>query len=101
MLFSLDELVKPMTATEVRESIYRGMGLVGVNTTTWKPGAVVRTMVVVTSIVMSAFSNLIASIARSGFLELAEGRWIDLVAWYVYRVKRPEATFATGNYTLT
>lgn len=101
MLFSMDELTKPVTAAEVQASIYRGLGLVGVNTTSWRTGAVVRTMVVVTSIVIAGFSTLQSLIAKSGFLELAEKDWLDIVAWYVYRVLRPAATFASGEVTLT
>lgn len=100
-MVSLDDLTKPLTRQQVQESIYDVMALLGASTTSWKPGAVVRTFVVATSVVIAAFSRLIAAIARSGWLELAEGEWLTLAAWYVFRVKREEATFATGEVTLT
>lgn len=99
-LFSLDDLTTPLTRQEVEASIYDVLGIVGVNTTTWKPGAVVRTMITGCSIVLSAFSSLTAIIARSGFLELSEGDWLTLVARHVYGVERLEATFAEGEITL-
>lgn len=99
--FTLDELITPLTSDQVRLSIYRVMATVGVNTTSWKPGAVVRTMVSASSIVMAGFSQLTANVARSGFLELSAGQWLTLVARYVYNVERISATFASGVVTLT
>jgi uncharacterized phage protein gp47/JayE len=99
-MFSLNDLVTPLTREQVQASIYDVLAIVGVNTTTWKPGAVVRTMIAATSIVISAFSSLTAQIARSGFLELAEGDWLTLVARHVYAVERELATFAEGEITL-
>ena len=100
-LFTLDDLTKPVTRAEVEASIYQVLSILGVNTTSWKPGGVVRTMIAAVSIVLSAFSTLQADIARSGFLELSRDKWLTLVARYVYGVERIEATFATGQVTLT
>lgn len=101
MAFTLEELTQPLTHEEIKASIYQILATVGVNTTTWKPGAVVRTMIAAVAIVLAAFSRLTAAIAKSGFLELAEADWLTLVAKYVYGVNRIEATFATGTVTLT
>lgn len=100
-LFSLDDLTTPLTREQVQASIYRVLGKVGVDTSTWKSGAVVRTMIVGVSLVLASFSTLQAQIARMGFLELAEKKWLTLVARYVYGVERRDATFATGEVTLT
>ncbi len=99
--FSLDDLVTPVTRAEAQASIYEVLGVLGVNTTSWKPGAVVRTMIVAASVVLAALSELQASIARSGFLEFSEAEWLTLVAHYVYGVDRIDATFAVGEITLT
>lgn len=100
-LFTLAELTSPLTRDEVKSKIYEVLGLVGTRTTSWKPGAVVRTMITAVSIILSSYSELQALIAKSGFLELATGRWLALVAWYVYGVEKYYATFATGAVTLT
>ena len=100
-LFSLADLTTPATRDEVQASIYNVLGTLGVNTTAWGSGAVVRTMIVSVSAVLAAFSQLQAQIAASGFLDLAEGDWLTLVARYVYGVERIEATFASGEVTLT
>jgi phage-related baseplate assembly protein len=100
-VFDLDGLTTPVTRQEVQTSIYQVLGILGVDVTSWKTGAVVRTEIVSTSIILSAFSKLMNLIARSGFLELSEGEWLTLVAHHVYGVDRLDATFATGEVTLT
>lgn len=97
---TLDELTTPWTRAEVEAKIYAALATRGVSTTGWKPGAVVRTIIVGVAIVLSGFSQLQALIAKSGFLELSEGDWLTLVARYVYGVERDEGSFATGTITL-
>ncbi len=100
-LIPLSELTTPLTVDQVKAKLYAILASVGVNTTTWKPGSPVRTMILGVSIIGAAFSRLQALIARSGFLELSEGSWLALVAWYVYGVAKEYATFAEGSITLT
>jgi phage-related baseplate assembly protein len=99
-LFTLSDLTKPATREDIQTAIYQVFGVLGVNTTSWGTGAVVRTMVVATSAVLAALSSLQANIAASGFMELAEGKWLTLTARYVYKVERDDATYATGLLTL-
>lgn len=94
---TLDELTTPLTTAEVRDSIYAGIAARGVDTTTWKPGAVVRTIIAAVAIVIAAFSRLVALIAAGGFLSLSSGPWLTLVARHVYGVERSEGTFAAGE----
>lgn len=101
MAYTLDELTKPLTRSEVEAKIYTAIAALGTDTTIWKPGSPVRTMIAAVSIVVAAFSTLAAAVAKSGFLELAEKDWLTLVAYYVYGVQRIEATFASGYVTLT
>lgn len=101
MTISFDALITPLTRQEVQSSIYQVLAAVGVDTTTWKPGAVVRTMIAGVSVVLAALSELQAKVARSGFLELSEGDWLTVVAHHVYNEDRIEATYAEGEVTLT
>lgn len=99
-IYTVDELVTPLTRAEVEAKIYAALAARGVTTTAWKPGSVVRTMIAASAIVMSAFSELTAKATRTGFAELAEGKWLTLVAWHGRRVARVEATYAEGSITL-
>jgi hypothetical protein len=98
---TLDELTTPRTSAQIKADIYAALAAQGLATTTWKPGAVVRTIIAAFAIVLAAFSQLQAAIARGGFLDLAEGRWLTLVAKHVYGVERDAGAFATGSVTLT
>ena len=94
---TLDELVTPLTEEEVETFLYDFAAARGLKTTSWKVGAVVRTIVKGVAKLGAAFSRLQAEIAKSGFLELATGVWLTLVARYVYFVERDTGSFATGT----
>jgi phage-related baseplate assembly protein len=98
---SLDTLTRPLTREEVEAAIYAALAARGVSTTGWKPGAVVRAIITGVSVVVASASRLQAAIARGGFLELADGEWLTIVARYVYDVERDQGSFATGSVTLT
>lgn len=100
-MISIADLTTPVTKDEAQASIYSVLAAVGVDTTTWKPGSIVRTIIAAFAIVFAALSVLTSQIARSGFLELSSGSWLTLVARYVFGVERITATFAEGEYTLT
>ena len=97
---TLEELTTPLTKEEVSESIFDALEALGVKTSSWKPGAVARTIIAGVAIVLAAFSTLQAEIAKNGFLELSEGDWLTVVARQVYGVERNVGTFAAGELTL-
>ncbi len=97
---TLDDLATPLTAAEVQDATYAALASVGTNTTSWKPGAVVRTIIAIFAAVIAAWTAITARFARLGFADLSTGAWLRLVAWYVYRVAPNDATFATGSITL-
>jgi baseplate J-like protein len=99
--FTLEELIEPLTTEELQASFYTALATTGVTTTTWKPGAVVRTIIAIVCIVLSALSSLVANLARSGFVTLARGLWLKLHAFYTYNVVAQEATFAAGIVYVT
>ena len=102
MANALDALTNPYTRDEVQAAIYQMLATQGVNTTSWKPGAVLRTMITTCAAVMAAFTEIQAQNARLGFADLSSGQWLGLKAQYDYGID-PElldATFATGTVTL-
>jgi len=101
MSYSLDELTTPLTVAEIKTSIYETLAAVGINTTSWKTGAVPRVLITAFAILFAAMSVLVSNVAKMGFLARATGSWLRLVASYVYNTDYNEATFATGYVTLT
>lgn len=81
--------------------MYRVLGMLGSQTASWKPGAVVRAIITAAAVFGAAITELIALIAKSGWLELCSGPWLDLVAWYVYGLTRYDATYAEQYVSLT
>lgn len=100
-LIPLEDLTKALTSDEWKASIYQAIGVTGVSTTTWKPGAVVRTLIAISAICLGALSSLVALGVRSGFVSLASGAWLRLAAKYERNVDAIEATFAAGSVLLS
>jgi hypothetical protein len=95
-VITINDLITPLTVDEVKTSIYTMLNTLGVTTTNWRPGAVVRTIITIVATLIAALSQFTAAIARANYLDLAVGDWLTLLARYVYGVERIEATFATG-----
>ena len=100
MALSLDQLTTPLTVEDVKRSIYSVLAATGVTTTTWKPGAVVRTLIAAVAIVVSSLSQLTALLASSSFLSTSTGEWLGQTARNVYNVEPLPATFATTTVTI-
>lgn len=100
MSFNLSDLTTPTTVAEARKSVYDVLGILGVNTTDWRPGAVVRTLITAFCVLFAGCTNLIAAVANGGFLALASKAWLTLKARYDYNEEREAATYATGGLTV-
>lgn len=97
---TLEELTRPITSDEAKAMLYSALAAKGITTTGWKPGAVVRTIIASVALVVAALSVMQTRIAAGGFLDLATGAWLTLVAKYVYNVDRDLGSFASGVVTL-
>ena len=97
---STDVLTTPATPKQVKAQLYETISDLGVSTTNWKAGGVVRLVIAMVAILASSLSGLIASLARSAFLATAVGDWLTLVARYVFGCERFPATFATAYVQL-
>jgi hypothetical protein len=97
----LSDVLNPPTLAEIKGTIYNTLARVGVTTTTWKPGAVVRTIISAVAIVLTGLSYFVVGLARVGFPGLSSGSWLTLIAKYFYGIIRNLAAFAQGQVTLT
>ena len=99
-MLSIDELIQPLTSDQVLQSWLDSLESLGIRANSWRKAGVARSILRVVAAMYAAFTLLMAQAIRSGFLDLAEGAWLTLLAYYVYGVTRKEATFATGQVTL-
>jgi hypothetical protein len=98
---SISDLLTPQTATQVRTTLVNSLVALGIPADKWTPGGALSLILTVTATVYAGFTTLMAQAIGSGFLETATGGWLTLLAYYVYGVTRPAATFASGSLTLT
>jgi hypothetical protein len=98
---SLDELTTPISRQEFEESMIRVMAAIGLKTSSWKPGAVVRAMIVAVSVMLYGLSVIIASVNRLGFLELSSGAWLRICAYFGFGTAYNAATFAAGTLVIS
>lgn len=98
---SLQSLCTPLTPEQVRSFIYSVLGKVGIDTTAWQPGAVVRTLIAVVATLFSSYTYWASAAVQGMHLLLASGDWLDAVAYYDYGTTRNPETYAAGPVTLT
>lgn len=99
-MISLTDLVRALTSDEVKTSVLAALETLGFPVASWARGAVIRTIVAAFSATLAPFTTIQVAIAKSGFLDWAEGDWLTLVAEQVYSVDRNPAEFAGGTVTL-
>lgn len=92
----MNDLIQHLSIEECRDYIYETLAARGAKTSSWKPGAVVRTIVYALAILASAFSRLQVLVARSSFLDWSSDEWLTVVARQVYGVIRHQGSFADG-----
>lgn len=100
-MIPIDALITPVTEDQFLETFLSNLETLGLKARSWRPGGVYRTILRILAATCASFSDLQVRFIKSGFLELAEGDWLTWVAFWVYGVTRPEATFAVGPVTLT
>ncbi len=100
-MISITDLFTPLTSADIRARMVAELVTLNVPADKWRAGGVASTMLTVAAIVLSMMSGLISTILQGFFLPTATGNALKLLAYYVYSVVVPEATYATGNVTLT
>lgn len=100
-MLPIDQLIKPLSKEQVKQSLYNLLKATGLPVTAWQEGSVARTILAIIAAVFAGFTEVMVVAIRGGFLDLAEGIWLTLLAKTVYNVDRIEATFAAGYVVLT
>jgi uncharacterized phage protein gp47/JayE len=98
---SLSSLIVPLTRDDVRRNLLGLLRVVGFPVASWAPSSVPRALVEIFAESVSDLSATVSKIARGGFLSLAEGEWLSLVAAEFFGVERKPAVFARGLAQLT
>lgn len=99
-MIPLTDLVKTLSVEELKKTLLNLLTTLGFPVTSWHKGAVYRTLVALFANALQPFVDVQVSIAKSGFLDWAEGDMLVLLADQVYGVTATPASFAVGKVTL-
>lgn len=101
MALSIDQIIRPQTEDEIVETMLSLLEGIGVRARSWRRGGMARVILRSFASQASALSVLITDAVKANYLDTATAEWLTLLAYYGYGVDRREATFATGQVTLT
>ena len=97
----LRELLQPVSRDEVLEQLLERLRARGWEVDDWHSGGVARTLLELYAELVADWSRLVPKIAEGGYLETAQGPWLDLVASSQYGLTREPGVFAKGIVRLT
>lgn len=100
-MISIDTLISPPTDEQILETYLSILETLSVPARSWRKGGVARSILRVVAKTQAGFVQIMAEAIKSGFLETASGGWLTLLAKNVFNVDRKEATFATGDVTIS
>ena len=101
MPLSLSDLIVPDTKEEAWDALLAFLEAAGFETTSWQSGSVPRTLTEGEADAYADLSTLVASIAKSGLLDTAEGDWLTLLAQDFYGLTRTASVQTKGTFRLT
>jgi hypothetical protein len=99
-MLSLSQILTPQTSAQVRAQMVVELNALGIPADRWIPGGVASSLLTVAAIVLAMFSTQMSNFVSGFFLPVSSGAFLQLLATYVYGVTVPQATFASGSYTL-
>lgn len=108
---TLDELLTPPTAADVRANMLSSLEALGFPVTSWEPDGVANSIIETASQIIAAQAAVAVPIAAGGFLDTAaaiktatgadDPAWITLLAQNLYGVTPTPATTAAGTVSLS
>lgn len=100
-MIAIDDLLTALTTDQVVQTWTDNLVALGVPADKWRKGGVFSTLLRVSAATYAGFTTIMVAAIGSAFLPTSAGGWLTLLAFYVFGVSRREATFASGQITLT
>lgn len=97
----IDTILQPIDGDQTFDTWMQALADEGLPSDTWLTGGPMRVALKVIAYAFAASWAVVVAAISGGFLETATGRWLTLLAFYVYGVTRTPATFASGNVVFT
>jgi uncharacterized phage protein gp47/JayE len=89
-----ESLVRPKTRDEVLADYIQTLQSVGFPAMSWHPTSVPIRLLTAMAATHAAFSTQLSEVTKGGLLDLAEDKWLTLLAASIYKVDRYQATTA-------
>lgn len=99
--YTVDQLFTAPTTDQFRAKLVAALLILGIPADKWRAGGVASSMLTVFAATLALMASLLVTVIQAAFLPVATGIGLRLLAYYVYGVTAPEATFANGSLTLT
>lgn len=115
MTLNIDDLFTPATVDEWETKLLSFATALGLKTTSWQPGSVVRTFLAIMARALNAGDTVISVMNKGGLLDFAASitpdpsvagnenvlpGWLDFTAQSGFDVARIPATYATGSISI-
>lgn len=100
---ALADLTRARTRQEVVARMLTALGrpdLSGLPVTDWNSGGVTRTLCEISGEAIADAERTVAAIAQGGYLQTAQGDWLDELALSAYGLTRQDSTYARGEVLL-
>lgn len=98
---SLSSLIAAVSKEAILSKLLTIASALGLSTESWQPGDPTRTLFAALSQMDEDREVLVIDLVKSGFLDLASGIGLTLLARYLFLVERRTATYATSTIRLT
>ncbi len=100
-MWSVTTLFTRQTQDDVFESFISTLETLNIPARSWRKGGAYRNILRAVAYTFARLADDMVEFAKAGFLDDSTGRWLTLLAHFVYGVDRPVATFATGKLLFT
>lgn len=97
---TLSDLLAPQTAAQEKQTLLTRLFGKGFPVTVWNSGGVARTLIELFAAAFADVTSLLVSIASGGFVGLASGAWLVLLAKQLYDLDQIQASFTVGTTRL-
>ncbi len=101
MTVSLASLLVRHTKEQIYNAALAVASAIGLPVTTWQAGDPTRSLYHVEAEALEAWEETASAYIASGFLDYATGDWLKILAYQVYGVTVPEASYASTDVELT
>ncbi|MDB4946239.1 MAG: hypothetical protein JWP97_5773 [Labilithrix sp.] len=99
-MISLDDLITKVSPDDYMARLESVLSTLGTDPSKFRKGGVLRVLMRAQGMTFSGLTEIMVAVIRGGFLDLAEGAWLTLLARYVFGVERRAEQPASGNVTL-